>query len=145
MQSARRSLLLIVPFLLPAALAAQAVNAKPQITALENAWIKAVVARDAAAFERMLAPGFVYTENDRLYSKADLIKDLTTSQDTVTDGENEGMVIRVYGNAAIATGWLVLRGRNSSGPFERHYRYTDTWVKSGGRWRAIAAQDYLKP
>ena len=55
------------------------------------------------------------------------------------------MVIRVYGNAAIATGWLVLRGRNASGAFERRYRYTDTWVKSAGRWRAIAAQDYLKP
>ena|SRR5439155_14131693 len=145
MQVARRLLMVLIPLALPSVTSAQAVNAKPQITALENAWIKALVAHDAAAFDRMLAPSFLYTENDKVYTKADLIRDLTTSTDSVTSGENEDMVIRVYGNAAIATGWLVLRGHNASGAFERRYRYTDTWVKSAGRWRAIAAQDYLKP
>jgi len=118
---------------------------KRQITALEEDWIKAVVRRDAAAFDRLLAPSFVYTEDDRVYSKAQLIKEVTTGSDTVTSGRNEDLTVRVYGNTAIATGWLILVGRGASGSFERRYRYTDTWLRTGNRWRVIAAQDYLKP
>jgi ketosteroid isomerase-like protein len=87
----------------------------------------------------------VYTEDDRVYTKEQLIKEVTTGSDTVTSGRNEDLVVRVHGTAAIATGWLILIGRGSSGAFERHYRYTDTWLKMGARWRVIAAQDYLKP
>ena len=118
---------------------------KRQITALEEDWIKAVVRRDAAAFDRLLAPSFVYTEDDRVYTKAQLIKEVTTGSDTVTSGRNEDLTVRVYGNTAIATGWLILFGRGASGSFERRYRYTDTWLRTGIRWRVIAAQDYLKP
>jgi ketosteroid isomerase-like protein len=118
---------------------------KRQIAALEEDWIAAVVRRDAAAFDRLLAPSFVYTEDDRVYTKAQLIKEVTTGSDTVTSGRNEDLTVRVYGNTAVATGWLVLIGRGASGRFERRYRYTDTWLRTGNRWRVIAAQDYLKP
>jgi ketosteroid isomerase-like protein len=126
--------------------AAQSEAVKRRIATLEEAWIQAVIKRDAAAFNRLLAPGFVYTEDDRVYSKTQLIKEVTTGSDTVTSGRNEDLVIRVHGNTAIATGWLVLIGRGASGSFERRYRYTDTWQRSSdGSWRVIAAQDYLKP
>lgn len=130
----------------PVALQGQSLAAtKRQIAALEEDWIKAVVNRDAAAFDRLLAPSFVYTEDDRVYTKAALIKEVVTGSDTVTSGRNEDLVVRVYGNTAIATGWLVLVGRGASGPFERRFRYTDTWLRTGNRWRVIAAQDCLKP
>jgi ketosteroid isomerase-like protein len=130
---------------LPASLSAQAASPKRQIATLEDAWIKAVIARDPAAFNRLLVPDFVYTEDDRVYSKEQLIKEVTTGSDTVTSGRNEDLVVRVHGNTAIATGWLILIGHGSSGAFERRYRYTDTWLRTGARWRVIAAQDYLKP
>ena len=122
-------------------------RAKRTIAALEEQWITAVIKRDAAAFDRLLAPAFVYTEDDRVYTKAQLIKEVTTGSDTVTSGRNEDLVVRVHGNTAIATGWLVLIGRGATGAFERRYRYTDTWQRAaaGSRWRVIAAQDYLKP
>ena len=118
---------------------------KREITKLEEDWITAVIKRDAAAFNRLLVPNFVYTEDDRVYTKAQLIKEVTTGSDTVTSGRNEDLTVRVFGNTAVATGWLVLVGRGASGKFERRYRYTDTWLKTGNTWRVIAAQDYLKP
>ena len=55
-------------------------------------------------------------------------------------------VVHAFGpTTAIVTGWLVMRGRGPSGAFDRRYRFTDTWVKSGGKWRIVAAQDYLAP
>ena len=141
-----RRLLLVV--LLVAGSQARAQNTatvQRQITALEDDWIKAVIRRDAMAFRRLLAPDFIYTEDDRVYTRDQLIKEITTATDTVTSGVNEDLSVRVFGNTAIATGWLVLRGRGASGAFENRYRYTDTWVKLGGRWRVASAQDYKKP
>jgi len=133
----------------PAGAQSEEINrSKRTIAALEEQWIQAVIKRDAAAFDRLLAPQFVYTEDDRVYTKAQLIKEVTTGTDTVTSGRNEDLVVRVHGNTAIATGWLVLIGRGAGGAFERRYRYTDTWQRSaaaGSRWRVIAAADYLKP
>jgi hypothetical protein len=38
-----------------------------------------------------------------------------------------------------------MRGRSGGKPFERRYRFTDTWLQRSGRWQIIAAQDYLLP
>ena len=116
-----------------------------QIATLEDEWIKGVVARDAKAFDKLLHANFVYTEDDRVYTKAELIKEVTSGTDTVKSGRNEDLRVRVVGKTAIATGWLVLQGRGPSGAFTRRYRYTDTWVEANGTWRVIAAADYLKP
>ena len=143
----RRIPLLIV--LLPLALLGTRARAQTgtqrQIAVLEDQWIKAVIARDAKAFDRLLFPDFIYTEDDRVYTKAQLINEITTGTDTVSSGENQDLHVRVVGKTAVATGWLVLHGRGPSGPFNRRYRYTDTWVNTNGRWRVIAAADYLKP
>lgn len=115
-----------------------------ELVRLENSWAAAVVKRDGATFERLLAPGFVYTENDALMTRGDVLRSVTSGSDTVTAAHNEGMVVHAFGPAtAVVTGWLVMRGRGPSGAFDRRYRFTDTWVKSGKSWRIVAAQDYL--
>jgi ketosteroid isomerase-like protein len=124
---------------------AQLAATKRAIANLEDQWIQAVIRRDSAAFERLRAPTFTYTEDDRVLSKQQLIREVMTSTDSVTAGRNEDLTVRVYGNAAVATGWLIMSGRGPKGPFEVRYRYTDTWVRSGPRWRVVAAQDWKKP
>lgn len=139
------SVLLLTLCFVPDHSAAQGLEStKRRIVALEEQWIQAVITRDGAAFNRLLATGFTYTEDDRVYTKAQLITEVTTGADTVTAGRNEDLKVRVFGNTAIATGWLVLVGRGSGKSFERRYRYTDTWQRINGRWQVIAAQDYLK-
>jgi hypothetical protein len=147
MRRLRRSLLVGVVWLLGTSAAqAQGLAAtKREIARLEDVWVKAVIDRDPTMFDRLLAPGFVYSEDDRTYTKAQLVKEITQGTDTVTAGRNEDLSVRVYGATAIATGWLILSGRGASGRFERRYRYTDTWARLNGRWRVVAAHDYLKP
>jgi ketosteroid isomerase-like protein len=112
---------------------------------LEEAWAKAVVKRDAATFRRLLAPGFTYTEDDRLQTGAELMRDIVSGTDTVTEARNEKLATQSYGNTMIVTGWLIMRGRSGGKPFDRRYRFTDTWLKQNGQWQIIAAQDYLVP
>jgi ketosteroid isomerase-like protein len=112
---------------------------------LEEAWAKGVVKRDAATFKRLLAPGFVYTEDDRVQNGDQLTRDIVSGTDTVTEARNEQMETHPFDNTMIVTGWLIMRGRSGGKPFERRYRFTDTWLKRGGQWQIIAAQDYLLP
>lgn len=115
------------------------------VLALEDAWAVAAVKRDAATFRRLLAPGFVYTEDDHMITGEQLIRDIVSGTDTLTDARNEQLETHPFGNAMIVTGWLVMRGHGGGKPFERRYRFTDTWLKRNGRWQIIAAQDYLVP
>lgn len=113
---------------------------------LEDEWASALVKRDSIVFNRLLAPGFVYTENDQMMDRATVIHSVVAGPDTITAAHNEQMQVHRDGPVtAVVTGWLVVRGRNASGEFERRYRFTDTWVKRAGRWRIIAAQDYVAP
>jgi hypothetical protein len=115
------------------------------LLALENEWTRAVVARDVATFERLLAPGFVYTENNEVMSRNEVISSLTSGPDRVQWAGNEGMKVHEFGNTAVVTGILVLRGKSRGAAFTRRYRYTDTWMLRDGKWQVIAAQDYLIP
>ena len=112
---------------------------------LEDGWASPVVRRDSATFERLLDPEFVYTENDRVERRAEVLHDVIHGPDTVTAAHNEDMVVHCFGTTAVVTGWLVLEGHGGNGPFVRRYRFTDTWMKRNARWRIVAAEDYLAP
>jgi ketosteroid isomerase-like protein len=112
---------------------------------LEDEWPAALVRRDARVFERLLADGFIYTEDDRTVGRAAVMRDLVQGTDTVTSAHNEGMEVHPFGATAIVTGWLVMQGHGAGGRFDRRYRFTDVWMRRGGAWRIVAAHDYLVP
>jgi ketosteroid isomerase-like protein len=112
---------------------------------LEDQWTTALVNRDARTFDQLLAPNFVYTENNEVMSRGDVIKSVNGS-DRVTWARNEGMKLHDFGDVQVITGVLHLKGAGNKGvAFDKRYRFTDTWQKQSGRWRIIAAQDYLIP
>jgi len=113
---------------------------------LEDDWASALVKRDRVVFERLLADGFVYTENDQLMDRGTVLNGVVAGSDTVVAAHNESMTVHRYGPVtAVVTGWLVVGGRGASGEFLRRYRFTDTWEKRGGRLQIVAAQDYVAP
>ena len=117
-----------------------------ELVRLENAWAKGLVNRDGALFEKLLAPKFVYTEDDKLMRREQVLHDMTSGPDSVTAARNEGMEVHQFGaTTAVVTGWLIVEGRSSSTPFTHRYRFTDTWVKRKAGWQIVAAQDYLAP
>jgi ketosteroid isomerase-like protein len=116
-----------------------------QLYALENEWAQGVVKRDAAAVRRLVAPRWIYSDESGTMNREQGIASFTGGTDAVTTAGNDDMHAIVYGNTAIVTGILWMRGRGPGGTFEHRYRYTDTWMKLGGRWQCIASQDYLLP
>jgi ketosteroid isomerase-like protein len=124
--------------------AKQSANQNARPIQLEDQWTTALVNRDARTFDHLLAPGFVYTENASVMSRADVIASVTGS-DRVEWAHNEGMKLHDFGDVHVVTGVLHLRGRGKDGRFDRRYQFTDTWQRRNGRWQIVAAQDYLLP
>jgi len=112
---------------------------------LEDSWAVALVRRDGTTFRRLFADGFVYTENDRTSTRDEVLREAEAGADRVEAAHNEDMRVHRFGATAAVTGWLVVRGRGADGPFDRRYRFTDTWIHRGGRWQIVAAHDYLAP
>ncbi len=117
---------------------------------LEDDWALALIHRDGAVFRRLLADRFIYTEDDRTMSRDDVLHEVVAGTvvagtDSVKAAHNEDMRVHRFGQTAVVTGWLVVTGQGPNGPFDRRYRFTDTWVRRGGRWQIVAAHDYLVP
>ena len=112
---------------------------------LEDQWAQGVVRRDAATVRRLVAPKWIYSDESGTMNREQGIASFTSGPDTVTSAGNDNMKAVVYGNTAIVTGILWMRGHNAQGAFTHRYRYTDSWMKLGGRWQCIASQDYLLP
>ncbi len=111
---------------------------------LEDQWAAALVRRDTQTFERLLAPGFVYTEDASVMDRKAVIKSVS-GPDRIEWARNEGLKVHDFGDVQVITGVLHLRGKGKQGPFDRRFQFTDTWQRRNGRWQIIAAQDYLIP
>lgn len=119
---------------------------RAKLLSLEDDWARALVKRDRSVFQRMLASGFVYTEDDRLSTREEVLRDIITANDTVTAAHNEGMAPHLSLGTGVVTGVLVIEGRAKGSAYIHRYRFTDTWLKQpDGSWKIFAAQDYLMP
>lgn len=108
------------------------------LTRLEDALASALVRRDRAAFERMLAPRFVYSEDGRTLSRADYLRLTRARGDTIIEARTDSLEIHVFGSTGVVTGWLIMTGRGAAGPFHRRHRFTDVWVPRSGSWQLVA-------
>jgi ketosteroid isomerase-like protein len=150
-----RLLFCLTLLLAPSVVAAQGTGARSAkdstldertLVKLENDWAQAVIRRDAKGIRTLVAPQWVYTDESGTMTREQGITAFTTGTDTVLMAGNEQMKITLYDNkVAVVTGILWMRGRGPNGPFLHRYRYTDTWLRQRGTWRAIASQDYLMP
>lgn len=135
--------LLLVMLLAAGAAGAQDADTRALLK-LEDDWATALVNRDRVVFDRLLADGFVYTENDQTMDRANVLNSLTAGLDTVVAARNDSMVVHRFGpTTAVVTGWLIVRTRNGGALSDKRYRFTDTWVKRGSTWQIVAAQDYV--
>ena len=107
------------------------------IATREEEWVAAIVAKDTATIDRLLADDFVGTTNDRRYVKRDAIED-------VTEGTHEllrldDVQVRVFGDTAIVDVDQTEESRHGDDNFSGSYMFTNVWVKRDGEWRAVAS------
>jgi ketosteroid isomerase-like protein len=115
-----------------------------RLLALESAWNHAEQSKDAVALNQLLGESLVYVDYDgTLLNKKEFLE--TTLHNNVQQEQinNDGMTVHLYGNAAVVTGVYRDKGVEKGKAFQRHGRFTDTWVNQNGAWQCVASQSTL--
>jgi len=119
----------------PASHAADQGNVEQGLMKMERDWCSASVKGDTATIGAILADDFtdVWLTGE-VVNKVQVLADVKTEKGAVCNIDL--MQIRVYGDAAVVVGrttWM-------SGAGSGQYRYTDIYVRRGGRWACVASQ-----
>ena len=114
---------------------------KAAIAKLEQRWLAAVApGGDRSALQAILADDFVDIDwRGRIRHKADLIA--APAQAHVTQHVTD-LHIRVWQDTGIATG--VNHVRSTHKGWSVAVSFTDVFVRSDGRWRAVSAQETVR-
>jgi uncharacterized protein (TIGR02246 family) len=123
---------------------AQTADPVQQVRQLEREWLDAYEKRDSAAMQRIVADDFTIVFPDGAsQTKADILAMLERGR---TGGRpsprftTEDVQARAYGDTVILSGRVITHRKGADGTVERQEsRYTDTYVRLGGRWQVVAS------
>jgi ketosteroid isomerase-like protein len=131
---------LVVPAGESALVSTSGEDAVAAITKMEHEWVDAIVKKDTAALDRLLADDFNGTSpTAHLYTKKMAIEDLANGTYVVEAMALDEISVNVYGDTAVAFTSQEEKSRYENADFSGHYHYTDVWAKKDGRWQAVAS------
>lgn len=108
------------------------------VLAVDDEWVRAELARDEAALRRVIDDRFVFNSNaGRTSGKEDLIRNILAGN--MKDQKITERSVLVDGDTAVTFGTAEVRfGSPDQEETTSLLRYTATYVKRGGQWRALA-------
>ena len=116
--------------------------AKSKVMALEQLWNQAYKSGDTKALDSILDDGIVLVNDDgSMQTKAEFLADVkaTTAHPTAQQQQvaPESLNVHVFGDVAIATGVMRVKGVENGKPYTRRERFVDTWVYRRGNWVCV--------
>jgi ketosteroid isomerase-like protein len=110
---------------------------------LDTQYQLAVKNNDAATMDRILADDFVLvTGRGKVYTKADLLQ-ATRGATFYERQEDTDQTVRVWGDTAVVTALLWVKGIDGGKPFDYKLWFSDTYVRTAKGWRYAFGQASL--
>ena len=115
------------------------------ILRLENEGREATLKNDADANDRLLADNWVNINPDgSVTTKAKLMELLKGGSFKIMSIDNDEVIVRVYGDAAVVTGRSTTkRAGQGSEVIARQVRFTRVYAKNKGQWQVVSAHNTL--
>jgi ketosteroid isomerase-like protein len=110
---------------------------------LDIAYQAAVKVNDAATMDRILHDDFVLVLGDgTVHTKADLLRSARTRHVTFEQQDEDPgtQVVRLYGDTAMVSARLWLKGRVDGKDFDFRVWFSDTYIRTPQGWRYAFAQ-----
>jgi hypothetical protein len=116
------------------------------LIALEQAWIAAIQKSDVKTLSIIFAGTYVDTdETGHRADKAAVLGALKSGALKMSVIELSDMKPVIYGHAAVVTGASVQRGTYEGQPLAERIVFTDTFIRTGKTWKAVASQRTAAP
>ena len=127
--------------------AAAPADDRSDILAVERAWDTAVVKRDVAALDRILADDFLLVWiNGQISGKRDMLQAVAARKAEIHPFETEDVNVRIYGDTAVVTGRFTQTAHLGERSETNQFRYTDVYHRTRRGWQAISAHaSLIKP
>jgi len=110
-----------------------------KIIALEKAWNQAYKIGDRKALDELLDNSIVLINDDgSVQSKKDFLATVHATNSQEQQVAPESMHVHVYGNVAIASGVMRVKGSEGGKSYSRREQFVDTWLFKGGKWVCVA-------
>lgn len=119
---------------------------RQEVAALDLAYQAAVKRNDADAMDRILHTQYALVlGNGTVVSREELLEEARSGEYTFErQDEDEGtQTVRVWGDTAVVTARLWVKGTGPNGPFDRRLWFSDTYVRTPDGWRYAFAQASL--
>lgn len=114
------------------------------VAALDTEYQAAVKANDAAVMDRILADDFVLiTGRGKTYNKAELLTSARNKSTVYEHQEELEQKVRVWGDTAVVTALLWMKGSDGGSAFDRRLWFSDTYVRTPAGWRYALGQASL--
>ena len=114
---------------------------KATFESLDKAWVKAVLAKDFNALEKMLADDLIYGHASNVVdTKTSYLEKIRGGKQVYKSMEQRKVTVKVIGGTGITQSWLHVTGVNPAGPFDDKVMMLHVWVKVGDRYRLAAHQ-----
>ena len=115
---------------------------KSKIVALEQLWNQAYKSGDTRALDSILDEGIVLVNDDgSVQTKSEFLASVVSSTPQPTAQQQqvapESFSVHVYGNVAIATGVMHVKGVENGKSYNRRERFVDTWILKHGNWVCV--------
>jgi ketosteroid isomerase-like protein len=132
--------------------AASAVNASPEedrqaVAALDTEFQAAVKHHDVATIDRILHDGMILVLGDgRVVTREDHLQSAREKsiQYEVQDEDPGTQVVRVWGDTAVVTARLWIKGTKDGAAFDRRLWFSDTYVRTPQGWKYAFGQASLR-
>ena len=111
------------------------------VAALDTEYQAAVKANDAEGMARILADDFVLvTGRGKVFTKNDLLEE-ARKKSTIYEKQDElEQKVRVWGDTAVVTALLWIKGTSDGKTSERKLWFSDTYVRTPSGWKYVFGQ-----
>ena len=116
------------------------------VAALDTKYQAAVKSNDAATMDQILVDDFVLvTGRGKVFNKADLIETARKKEVSYErqDEEPGSQKVRVWGDTAVVTALLWIKGVQAPKPIDDKLWFSDTYVRTPAGWRYVFGQASL--
>ena len=116
------------------------------VAALDLAFQRAVKHNDADAIDKILHPDYwLVLGNGAVVTREELISDAREKRATydIQDEDAGTQMVRVWGDTAVVTARLRIKGVRDGAAFDRTLWFSDTYVRTPSGWRYAFAQASL--
>ena len=115
-------------------------ESRHEIDVLEDHWHDAMLHRNVAAVDALLADDYMgITGNGTLESKDETLASLRSGAVRFTSIQFSDRKVRFYGDTALVTARAEVIGTSPEGDISGSYRYTHVWVRDNkGAWKIVS-------